>query len=133
MIKIIFSRKGFDSVAGGIPSIKRGQHIKSLPIPYKKNTMTTFNDLGLGKLVNDLTKNKIKPTDTCHNDPNLITGQFGQVGAAQTHLENNKVGIGDLFLFWGWFRETKTIKKKFFLIKLIRVTTGSLVGFRLVG
>ena len=59
-----------------------------------------------------MSKNKIRPTDTCHNDPNLLTGQFGQVGAAQTHLENNKVGIGDLFLFWGWFRETKKIKNK---------------------
>ena len=114
MIKIIFSRKGFDSVAGGIPSIKRGQHIKSLPIPYKKNTMTTFNDLGLGKVVNDLTKNKIKPTDTCHNDPNLITGQFGQVGAAQTYLENNEVGIGDFFSFGDGLEKPKQLKKNFF-------------------
>ena len=33
-------------------------------------------------------------------------------GAAQTHLENNMVGIGDLFLFWGWFRETVIIEKQ---------------------
>ena len=36
MTKIIFSRKGFDSTAGGIPSIKRDKYLKSLPIPYKK-------------------------------------------------------------------------------------------------
>ena len=111
-MKVIFSRKGFDSTAGGIPSIKIGKNLQSLPIPYKKNTLTTYNDLNLGNEVKQLSKNKIIPTDTCHNDPNLLTGQFGQVGAAQTHLENNKVGIGDLFLFWGWFRETKKIKNK---------------------
>ena len=111
-MKIIFSRKGFDSTAGGIPSIKIGKRLQSLPIPYKKNTLTTYNHLNLGKDVKYLSKNKIRPSDTCHHDPNLITGQFGQVGAAQTHLENNKVGTGDLFLFWGWFRETIRIKKK---------------------
>jgi hypothetical protein len=30
---------------------------------------------------------------------------FGQCGAAQTHLENRGVGVGDLFLFFGLFRE----------------------------
>ena len=112
MIKIIFSRKGLDSTAGGIPSIKIGKNLQSLPIPYKKNTLTTYNHLNLGKEVKQLSKNKIRPTDTCHNDPNLLTGQFGQAGAAQTHLENNKVGIGDLFLFWGWFRETVKFQNK---------------------
>ncbi len=28
---------------------------------------------------------------------------FGQTGAAQTHLENNGVGVGDVFLFFGLF------------------------------
>ena len=40
MTKIIFSRKGFDSTAGGIPSSKRDKYLKSFPIPYKKNTLT---------------------------------------------------------------------------------------------
>lgn len=30
---------------------------------------------------------------------------FGQTGAAQSHLQNNDVGIGDLFLFFGLFSE----------------------------
>ena len=38
MTKIIFSRKGFDSTAGGIPSTKRDKYLKSFPIPYEKNT-----------------------------------------------------------------------------------------------
>ena len=112
MTKIIFSRKGFDSTAGGVPSSKRGEYLISFPIPYEKNTLTTYNHLGLGKDIKELSNNKIQPTDTCHFDPNLKIGQFGQVGAAQTHLANNNVGVGDLFLFWGWFRETLTINKK---------------------
>ena len=47
-MKIIFSRKGFDSTAGGIPSIKIEKNLQSLPIPYKKNTLTTYNHLNLG-------------------------------------------------------------------------------------
>ena len=81
MTKIIFSRKGFDSSAGGIPSSKRGEHLSSFPIPYEKNTLTTYNHLGLGKDIKELSNNKIKPTDTCHFDPNLDYGEFGQVGA----------------------------------------------------
>ena len=58
-MKIIFCRKGFDSTAGGIPSIKIGKNLQSLPIPYKKNTLTTYNDLNLGNEVKQLSKNKI--------------------------------------------------------------------------
>ncbi len=112
MIKIIFSRKGFDSSSGGMPSYKKKENLISFPIPSQKNTLTTYNDLGLGKYIQDLSNKKIKATDTCHYDPNLIYGEFGQVGAAQTHLENNNVQVGDLFLFWGWFRETISIEKK---------------------
>ena len=71
-MKVIFSRKGFDSTSGGIPSIKIGKNLQSLPIPYKKNTLTTYNNLNLGNEVKQLSKNKIIPTDTCHNDPNLL-------------------------------------------------------------
>ena len=31
---------------------------------------------------------------------------FGQIGAAQSHLANQGVGKGDLFLFYGWFRQS---------------------------
>ena len=49
-----------------------------------------------------------------HFDPDLDPGSrtrrpgwrpaLGQVGAAQSHLANHGVGVGDLFLFFGWFR-----------------------------
>ena len=112
MTKIIFSRKGFDSSTGGMPSYKKDETLISFPIPSQINTLTTYNDLNLGKNIQDLSNNKIKATDTCHFDPNLDYGEFGQVGAAQTHLKNNNVKVGDLFLFWGWFRETITINRK---------------------
>ena len=75
MTKIIFSRKGFDSTAGGIPSSKRDKYLKSFPIPYKKNTLTTYNSLGLGKDIQELSNYKINATDTCHYDPNLEYGE----------------------------------------------------------
>ena len=34
-------------------------------------------------------------------------GLFGQASAAQSHLEQHKVGPGDIFLFFGWFREVE--------------------------
>jgi hypothetical protein len=37
---------------------------------------------------------------------------FGQTGAAAGHLINQSVGIGDLFIFFGWFRRTVRIKDR---------------------
>ncbi|MEG3597355.1 MAG: hypothetical protein VX357_03850, partial [Pseudomonadota bacterium] len=49
-MRIIFSRKGFDSASGGGPSpIVEGRPV-SLPIPAGKASHTTFGDLGLGEL-----------------------------------------------------------------------------------
>jgi hypothetical protein len=31
-------------------------------------------------------------------------GALGQIGAAAGHLKNQGVGLGDIFLFYGWFR-----------------------------
>ena len=116
-MKIIFSRKGFDSSNGGYPSpIIDGQPV-SLPIPepneeWKDKRRTTYGDLeagkhGLGELVESVTKGKIKSTDYCHNDPMFEKGRcaFGQSGAAQTHLANNHIKKGDVFLFFGRFEK----------------------------
>jgi hypothetical protein len=32
---------------------------------------------------------------------------FGQMNAALSHLRNQKVTVGDIFLFFGWFKETE--------------------------
>ena len=111
-MKVILSRKGFDASAGGCPSpIIDGMPL-SLPIPYLKST-TSFKHLDLGKIVTDLTKGKISKRDFCHNDPDLRMGAFGQVFSAQSHLNNQNVGCGDLFLFFGWFREAEFVDGKY--------------------
>ena len=112
-MKIIFSRKGFDSSAGGGPSpIVNGRPI-SLPIPAGAASATTYGDLGLGDHAAKASKGRLGADDYCHHDPMFIGrggGQeaeclFGQCGAAQTHLERQNVGVGDVFVFFGLFAD----------------------------
>lgn len=118
-MKVILSRKGFDSSYGGVPSpIFADGLIQSLPIgdkacgvPYRDITRGGIN---LGDLVQSLTKGRTKPGHLAHLDPDLNPsdrprnpgwrGLFGQANAALTHLVNQGVGRGDIFLFFGWFR-----------------------------
>lgn len=129
-MRIILSRKGFDSANGGIasPVLSDGTML-SLPIPANKNPQddkgdfSRFSDLRFdGKTYFDIIKS-LKPNfenRECHLDPDIRTGvinppnwveAFGQC-SAQGHLQNQKVGVGDLFLFFGWFKETKKIGGK---------------------
>lgn len=100
-MKLIFSRKGFDSGSGGGPSpIVDGRPV-TLPIPVKPAndaSRTRYCDIGLGGHVCD-------PTALCHHDPFFVGSKaaLGQSGAAQGHLRNQGVGIGDVFLFFGLF------------------------------
>lgn len=135
-MKIILSRKGFDSGYGGIasPVFIEDRSFISLPIPTNKVDYTNnkeycirYNDLSLyghnyGKLVEDLTKNKIKRDDITHFDPDIISEVyqdkkskwssyrksewsplFGQDGISQGHLRLQNVGKGDIFLFFGLY------------------------------
>lgn len=115
-LKIIFSRKGFDSAAGGVPSpLVDGRPI-SLPIPTRMPTTTRYCDLpaGISDLVSDLTRGRVAADKACHLDPDLHASSLvrppgwraalGQVSAAQSHLANNLIGEGDVFLFWGLYR-----------------------------
>jgi len=165
-MKIILSRKGFDSSYGGCPSpILPDGTLLSLPIPEMKfskdlNTKEeratwktrenkqyqpiAYSDLKLSEnVINFLRENgstiqtyrdvlnEILPKGilregkktfeknlqwVCHLDPDLVTTAlerqtewrrlFGQGGAAESHLRNQKVGDNDIFLFFGWFRKT---------------------------
>lgn len=109
-MRIIFSRKGFDSSSGGKPSPIRDGRPISLPIPATRNSRTTYGDLGLGELVQSVTKGKYGPGALCHADPYFADGQcaFGQTGSAQGHLAKNGVGRGDVFLFFGLFTDEHT-------------------------
>jgi hypothetical protein len=104
-VRIILSRKGFDSVAGRAPSpIVNGEPI-SLPIPTTKRSETTYEVAGLGDIVARTTKGRVRPENLCHEDPMFCNGRcaFGQTGAAQAHLANQGVGVGDVFVFFGLF------------------------------
>lgn len=114
-MRIIFSRKGFDSSAGGGPSpIVEGRPV-SLPIPAGTASRTTYGDLGLADAVAMASRGKLGGGDLCHNDPMFLDAEgggstcaFGQCGAAQTHLERQGVGLGDVFVFFGLFAEEET-------------------------
>jgi hypothetical protein len=136
-MKIIFSRKGFDSSPGGgeVPSpIFTSGNLCSLPIPEKKPTSHSrryeelkMGNLALGTVVSDLTQGKIKMRDPVHVDPDLnFTTMprprswkpvFGQEGAAEAHLQNLNVKEGDIFLFYGWFRQVEQSSGPFRYVK----------------
>jgi hypothetical protein len=129
-MKIILSRKGFDSGYGGYPSpiLPNGQMI-SLPIPDTEDDIK-YSDVKAdrSKTCYDLMKDlnpKIKSgnnwqaidKDTkCHLDPDIYRKAidreanwkpcFGQSGGSQGHLGKQEVREGDLFLYFGWFRKT---------------------------
>lgn len=121
-MKIILSRKGFDKGSGGIPSpILPDGTLLSFPIPTDDKTLFKLSNLHYnGKSYLDILKQiSLKPLledSYCHLDPDIREGvaeikdwkpAFGQVDAAQTHLKNQKIAIGDLFLFFGWFKQTE--------------------------
>lgn len=109
-MRIILSRKGFDSAAGGAPSPIIDGHPISLPIPAKDRSATSYADLGLGDIVEQATGGRITRDHLCHDDPMFIPGEclFGQCHAAQSHLRNQGVRTGDIFLFFGLFADEDT-------------------------
>ena len=104
-MRVIFSRKGFDSAAGKAPSpIINGVPI-SLPIPTKNRSETSYRLAGFGEIVEQVTKGRIGADDLCHEDPysQMGVGFSAETGAAQPRLEKNGVDVGDVFLFFGLF------------------------------
>jgi hypothetical protein len=104
-MKIVFSRKGFDSKSGGGPSPILDGTLFSLPIPTDKYpSASTYGALGLGDAVTKVSKT-LTAESLCHEDPMFWDNKcaFGQTGTAQSHLDNNDVGVGDVFLFFGLF------------------------------
>ena len=109
-MRIIFSRKGFDSTSGGAPSpIVAGRPIP-LPIPARDRSVTSYAALGLGPLVEQTTRGRITAGDLCHDDPMFSENLcwFGQAGAAQSHLARYGVDAGDIFLFFGLYADPIT-------------------------
>ena len=126
-MKIILSRKGFDSSSGGgsSPILPDGT-LLSLPIPdedagLKYAELQTGFGLSYYDLLKQLGDKKLTPNDEAHLDPDIVknvlprkTGWkacFGQSNQSQSHLENNQVGKGSLFLFFGRFSKTEKSKR----------------------
>jgi len=121
-LKVIFSRKGFDTKYGGgcSPILPDGK-LLSIPIP----SISIENGIAYSDIIspygnyNDLMlllNIKIPENRLAHLDPDIVKsvykrkknwrGIFGQSGAASSHLHNCNVENGDIFLFFGSFRKT---------------------------
>ena len=134
-MKIVLSRKGFDSSFGGVASpvfIEDGKFL-SLPIPLNSPEAerlgydVSYNDLNLhghnyGQLVQDLSRHKRKKRLSGEmlvrlgldllKDVYPIRDLdwrplFGQLGSAQGHLKRQGIGKGDIFLFFGLYNWVK--------------------------
>jgi len=129
-MKIILSRKGFDSSFGGYPSpILPDGKMVSLPIPRKDDLrysdLLVEDGLTYYDVMRQLKPNikidgiwhRIEKETKCHLDPDIYRNViprksdwrpcFGQIDSAQRHLEEQGIGEGDLFLFFGWFKRTR--------------------------
>ena len=121
-MKVVFSRKGFDSASGGIPNpILPDGTLLSLPIPSLKDGIPydtlSFKGMTYYEIIHSLSpRTKITASTACHLDPDLRRDvlprenwlpAFGQAGSSLMHLFTQSVDIGDLFLFFGWYRQTE--------------------------
>ena len=148
-MRVIFSRKGFDSASGGGPSPVVDGRPVSLPIPAGIVSRTSYAHLDLAEHARKASRGRVRGGDLCHHDPMFLpagehgrTCLFGQCGAAQTHLVNRGVGRGDVFLFFGLFREEATGEPHHRIfgylevaerIDLARCDSGALAELRAIG
>ena len=125
--KLIFSRKGFDSGSGGCPSpIFPDGTMFSLPIPSGDEEAfkdLQHGDVNIGSVVTGITNGRIEGNNRVHLDPDLNfdayryrkgrpawrqwRGMLGQASIAQSHLNKQRVGSGDVFLFFGLYRRVE--------------------------
>jgi Nucleotide modification associated domain 3 len=123
-MKIIFSRKGFDGDNGKVPSpILEDPNSRTiepvfLPIPRNGSPLSyqeiKIKRVPIGDLVQQLTnKNHTIPAySRAHLDPDLdkesterLPGWRAAFGSTQGHLRQQQIQKGDLFLFFGLFRD----------------------------
>jgi hypothetical protein len=131
-MKLILSRKGFDSAHGGCPSPILNGRLCPLPIPdpggpTRYGRIRSFNGSAIAQIVEDLTHGRVDRGDGAHLDPDLRRGAivrapgwrpvFGQAAAAQSHLANQQIGCGDLFLFFGCFRRAEQVGGAFRFVR----------------
>ncbi|MGN1373209.1 MAG: hypothetical protein ACI4VK_04075 [Candidatus Coproplasma sp.] len=132
-MKIILSRKGFDSANGGIVSpIMEDGTLISFPIP--SDDKDNYEDLIYAgqsyiKILQDLNYKEHPKYHNCHLDPDLnmdrrrnkIDGWhpvFGQVNSSAVYLlEKVNVEVGDLFLFFGNYHKVRCVNGKYQYVK----------------
>jgi hypothetical protein len=123
-MQVILSRKGFDSQYGRIASpIMPDGRLLPLPIPSRHDSATladlSYADVDMAQLIADLSRGEHSLATQIHMDPDLDLAMrlrlpgwrpsLGQSGAAQSHLSLRGIGAGDVFLFFGWFRQTERV------------------------
>lgn len=129
-MKIILSRKGFDTSSGECPSpIMPDGTLLSMPIPSDDNDSysdlcwngSTYSEI-LSQLCSEMS------FDRCHIDPDIRENirllpiddwspAFGQIASSQRLLANAGVEPGDIFLFFGWFRHVEKTDKGYRYVK----------------
>lgn len=122
-MKVVFSRKGVDSAAGKCASALVDGRPISFPIPTREPSPTSYGMLRspVQELAHDLSNGRLSGDAPCHLDPDIDPsalaerppgwrGALGQVSSSLSHLQNQSVGPGDLFLFWGLYREAKRVR-----------------------
>ena len=125
--KLILSRKGFDSGSGGCPSpIFPDGTMFSLPIPSRDREQFAdlqHGDTDIASVVSGITNGRMNRRGRVHLDPDLNfdthryrkdrpdwqewRGMLGQAGIAQSHLNNQGIDSGDVFLFFGLYRQVE--------------------------
>jgi hypothetical protein len=130
-MKLILSRKGFDSAHGGCPSPILDGQLCPLPIPdagspTSYSNIRPFHGSAIAQIVEDLTHGRVGRDDGAHLDPDLRRDAltraarwrpiFGQGGAAQSHLARHQA-TSLLFLFYGCFRQAERVGGMFRFVR----------------
>jgi hypothetical protein len=157
-MKIILSRKGFDSAHGGIasPVFPTGKML-SFPIPGTDNKKDSikysdlwFDGMDLAQILCDLGYKEEKYSQYCHLDPDLVesrrkdnvenwTAAFGQINQSAKYLRNQQVGEGkngeegDLFFFFGNFHHVEKKNGNILMFEEMRVANYHILWLKQQG
>lgn len=122
-MRVILSRKGFEPAKGGIPSpIMPDGTLLLLPKPDEDGIDSyydfSYEDMTYYDIVCSLSEELKEPLKNyrCHSEcyippehhihPSSWFPAYLRYGAMQTHLSHQRISVGDIFLFYGWFRQT---------------------------
>jgi hypothetical protein len=149
-VKVILSRKGFDSSYGEQPSpILPDGTLLSLPIPSNIQNGERYGNLTYGgksyfEILRELRPaSPIEAHSYSHLDPDIRDdllrrqpgwkGLFGQAESAQGHLRNKGVTTGDIFLFFGWFRQAELKEDGHYQYKRQAPSVHAIYGYLQIG